>query len=330
MNISLPPIYHRDFYAYMVEKEVMGHFKEVLFDPLFAELQMARVNEAPEKEHPVVWDALLAGTLWYASGVFTGFLNAAVSRELRAMGAVRVASGFALKAENVPLALRGAISLVQARSGTLHRSILALLDSMEKIVPEAPVDLTLSKTVDSITEDLQKQLVQSFSAAKELSPPSPVPPGTTEVLRGQLATGTERAIKNFSVEAIQQLRRHVAQNLSDGGRTDRLAKIIETEFGVTQRKARIIAEAETSNLVSTFRQERYESLGCTEYIWSTSHDERVRPTHGESNNHRILDGRRFSWASPPVVDSATGRRCHPGQDYGPCRCTVRPLVPITA
>lgn len=284
-----------------------------------------RANERPKNEHSALWDALVTGLVWYSAGVFTGKFNAAISRELRIIGARKIEGGFYLEPADLPMVLRGIISLASSKSVALHEEILGLLEQTQVHLPVADPGLRFSKTVDIVMEDLQKQLKRTVSAVEGLSVPPPVPPGMASELREKLSTSAAHSIKNFSLEAAQQLRAKVKQNLSDGGRTDRLAKVIETEFGVTQRKARIIAATETSQLVSDFREDRYQALGSSEYDWSTSGDEKVRPTHGESNNHRVLNGRRFPWASPPVVDSATGRRCHPGQDFGPCRCVARPV-----
>ena len=48
----------------------------------------------------------------------------------------------------------------------------------------------------------------------------------------------------------------------------------------------------------------------THYIWHTSGDDKVRPSHAVNN------GRIFSWDNPPE----TG---HPGEDYN-CRCSAEP------
>lgn len=331
MRVTCEPIFHRLEYDALVEAQILAYFREVIFGPLFLLLDHAglRTNGNPrvevKREHSALWDALMLGLVWYSAGVFTGKFNAAISRELRSIGARKITGGFYLEPADLPLALRGVISLAAARSVALHEQILALLDQVQEHLPVAQPGITFSKTVDIVVGDLQKQLTRTVSSVDGLPAPPPVPPGMKAELQEQLTRGTGHAIKNFSLEATQQLRAKVRQNLSDGARTDRLAKVIEIEFGVSQRKARVIAATETSQLVSDFRRERYQNLGSTEYDWSTSHDEKVRPTHGESNNHRVLDGRRFSWASPPVVDSATGRRCHPGEDFGPCRCTARPV-----
>jgi len=85
----------------------------------------------------------------------------------------------------------------------------------------------------------------------------------------------------------------------------------------------MIARQETSLFVSKYREERYTGAGITEYIWSTSKDQRVRP------DHAALDHQVFSWDSPPVTDRATGKRNNPGADFG-CRCLALPVIRLGA
>ena len=266
-------------------------------------------QNARDERHSAVWDALASGVIWYAHGVFSGVFSAAISRELRALGARRLVNGFSLAQEELPMVLRGVVAMSMQRSTQLHEAILSTLDRIEENLPLAPAHLDLTVEVDKITSDLQEQLVESVSAEEGLPAPSPVPPGMPETLEEKITVGADRAIRNFSLEATQELRAKVKANLSGGGRTDRLAKIIETEFGVAKRRARFIADQETSLLVSKFREERYKDLGSTEYVWDTSHDEKVR------SDHRDLDGKTFSWGNPPITDRSTGARNHPGEDY---------------
>ncbi len=60
------------------------------------------------------------------------------------------------------------------------------------------------------------------------------------------------------------------------------------------------------------------SPGILEYRWSTSKDERVR------HDHKALDTKIFSFASPPVTNLKTGARNNPGCDFG-CRCIAIPI-----
>jgi SPP1 gp7 family putative phage head morphogenesis protein len=319
VKTTLDPIVHRDGYTDLVARELVAFVSETIFDPLFDLLRADNLRVNENKEHSAVWDALIAGTLWYAAGVFTGKFNAAVSRELRAMGARSTSAGFALPLDEVPIVLRGVISMTAVNSKALHETILSTLDAMQEHIGEAPTGLDFAETVDSITEDLQEQLVQSVSAEASLPPPSEIPVDLTESLNEGLTGEASRAIQGFSLEQIQSLRAKIRANLQDTGRTDRLVKVIEAEFGVSKRRARFIAENETSRMVSDFRRVRYESLGATEYLWDTSHDEKVR------TDHRMLDGRKFSWSNPPVADTATGFRGHPGEAAN-CRCVARPVI----
>ena len=41
-------------------------------------------------------------------------------------------------------------------------------------------------------------------------------------------------------------------------------------------------------------------------------------------DHKRLNGKIFSWNDPPVIDTRTGRRGHPGDDYQ-CRCVAIPV-----
>ena len=69
----------------------------------------------------------------------------------------------------------------------------------------------------------------------------------------------------------------------------------------TLHRARLIAADQTGKALGGLNQIRQQQNGISEYIWSTSTDERVRPTHVEN------EGQVFAWGSPP----ATG---HPGHE----------------
>lgn len=326
MKVTLPPIYHEEGYSTPVEAQLVAYLRAVLFDPLedmLPESAGLRLNVQAVKEDDTsdVWAALLLGTLWYSKGVFSGQFSAAISRSLRAMGARRVGSGFYLAEADLPIAVRGAIAVSAARAQEMHRAVIAFLDSAEGNLSTAPTGINLTEEVDTLADNLQEQLVRSFSGVEELAPPAPVSPVLREELRESITSGVNRAIRGFTEETIQNLRARVQANLSRGARVDHLAKIIETEFGVARRHARFIADQETSLLVSKFRETRYRELGSTEYVWDDSHDAKVRP------DHRALNGRTFSWDAPPITDTATGARNHPGEDFN-CRCVARPRFSV--
>lgn len=89
------------------------------------------------------------------------------------------------------------------------------------------------------------------------------------------------------------------------------AKLLE-RGDVSESRAELIARDQTLKLNGAITKARQTGAGVSEYVWSTSRDERVR------DSHRVLEGQRFSWSSPPEVG-------HPGEDYQ-CRCVALPVI----
>lgn len=91
-----------------------------------------------------------------------------------------------------------------------------------------------------------------------------------------------------------------------------LENILQTEFKKSAGRARLIARDQTNKAVGQFTQLRHEQIGIHRYEWSSSGDQRVRPTH------RANDGKIFSYDNPPAT---TG---NPGWDIA-CRCVGLPV-----
>jgi len=219
----------------------------------------------------------------------------------------------------VPLDIRQLIAASKQKSEDIHKTLIKTLQDMQANLLAAPTGIDLVKSVDKISSDLQKQFSESVADVEGITVEPEITPGIAKAMREKLTLATDLEIKNFSIELTQELRAKVQQNLFAGGRADRLQKILEAEYGIAKRKARFIAEQETSLAVSKYREERYKEIGSTEYIWSTSNDALVREDHQELNK------RVFSWNSPPIVDTARGRRANPGEDYN-CRCVAIPIL----
>ncbi len=98
-----------------------------------------------------------------------------------------------------------------------------------------------------------------------------------------------------------------------------LRQRIQDRLEVSRSKADLLARDQVLKLNAKITRERHQAAGITEYIWTTSNDERVRETHEE------LEGETFSWDDPPVTNEA-GDRNHPGEDYQ-CRCVPYPVLP---
>lgn len=125
-------------------------------------------------------------------------------------------------------------------------------------------------------------------------------------------------ITSLAGEKLARARRIITER----GTTDRvetLAQRIQEDTGATASRAALIARDQVLRLHASVTEAQHKAAGIVEYEWSTSGDERVRP------GHRELNGRRFRYDDPPVVDPRSGRKAHPGQDIQ-CRCAAVPLL----
>ena len=123
-------------------------------------------------------------------------------------------------------------------------------------------------------------------------------------------------IKTIPENTLDKMRDIVYDGFANGKTTTRIVKEIRKVYGSSRRRAELIARDQTAKLNGQIQRAQQLDAGVTEYIWSTSGDERVR------RSHRELNGRKFSWNDAPV--NSDGRKCHPGQDYQ-CRCIGRPV-----
>jgi SPP1 gp7 family putative phage head morphogenesis protein len=94
-----------------------------------------------------------------------------------------------------------------------------------------------------------------------------------------------------------------------------LRKALQEDFGVADRRARLIARDQTAKLNSDLNRIRQEQAGVTSYSWLTSRDERVR------ERHRKLDGKVYKWGEATGAEQGLP----PGQPIN-CRCVARGIV----
>jgi SPP1 gp7 family putative phage head morphogenesis protein len=142
----------------------------------------------------------------------------------------------------------------------------------------------------------------------------------SQTLQEQVGTTVQRGLRNgdrwnsiaFEIvgdnKTFKELQVREQQFLDKGVRTAKGASIIEK----TKNRTKLIARDQVSKLNGQLSQVRQTSIGVEEYIWRTSRDERVRPSH------RRNEGKRFKWNEPPP----TG---HPGTAVQ-CRCTAEPVL----
>jgi SPP1 gp7 family putative phage head morphogenesis protein len=89
---------------------------------------------------------------------------------------------------------------------------------------------------------------------------------------------------------------------------DELSDLLEKRAGVSASRANLIASDQTLKLNAGINRARQEAAGVSQYRWSTSKDERVRPMHAD------LEGTTQSYDDPPET-TPDGDTNNPGEDY---------------
>jgi SPP1 gp7 family putative phage head morphogenesis protein len=142
--------------------------------------------------------------------------------------------------------------------------------------------------------------------------------GLEKTMRSRARANVE-LIESIPAELVDQVEAVVVPRVVSGIRVEEIMKRVAERFDVSDSRAQLIARDQVGKFNGQLARERQESLGITEYVWSTSKDSRVRADHAE------LEGTVQQYADPPIVDQRDGRRANPGEDFQ-CRCQPLPSV----
>lgn len=125
-------------------------------------------------------------------------------------------------------------------------------------------------------------------------------------------------ITTIADDYLDQVAELVTEAADTGMRHEALAARLEERLAVTQSRAALIARDQVLTANAQLAERRMQHVGVTEYIWRATPDSRTRP------DHAALDGHRFRFSDPPIVDRRSGRRANPGGDIQ-CRCQAEPI-----
>jgi len=127
-------------------------------------------------------------------------------------------------------------------------------------------------------------------------------------------------IKSIPQQYLRNVEGLVMRSVQAGRDLGPLAKDLEKQYGVTKRRAALIARDQNNKATSAFQRARQQELGITKAVWMHSHaGKEPRPTHVK------MDGKTYD-INKGMWDSAVGEYIFPGQLIN-CRCTSRSVVP---
>lgn len=124
-------------------------------------------------------------------------------------------------------------------------------------------------------------------------------------------------IRSIPLEAAQRVHELTIKGLENSTRAKEIAAEIMRSGEVAQSRAMLIARTEVARTGANLTQARAQHVGSQGYVWETSHDGDVRPSHKD------MSGKFVDWSSPPTLDGMTGHAgCLPN-----CRCWARVILP---
>lgn len=318
-TVSLQPVRESlDDYA-AIEKELKLVFRRVLYLPLLRELQIPR-GRLENARSPLL-AAITSGRLRYEGGFFKGGMTAAVSKELKALGATwdRSEKAWRLLKSDLPGDLYAAVQASESRF--LQR--LARVDRL--LSDQLPAELAGQVDVSSLFDSTLWKVDRQFHKTLErIAVPPELTPHRRRRIADEWQNNMELWVKDFTEAEIVRLRKSIQRAVLKGDRYESVVQSIQRSYGVTSRKAHFLARQETGLLMAKFKETRYQESGIQTYKWRCVAGSKLHPVRPA---HKALDGKLFRFDDPPIT-TALGepvRRNNPGEDYN-CRCTAIPQV----
>lgn len=148
----------------------------------------------------------------------------------------------------------------------------------------------------------------------------------SQTLQDYLAVSTAdnvALIKSIPSQYLTQVESIVMANVRAGGRPSNIAKALQQQLGVTERRAKMIARDQVNKINSNLASMRIKDVGYKYFKWETSNDERVRDRHDDVSERVTAYGKGvYRFDNPPVVDQNLPQL--PGEPIQ-CRCVMIPV-----
>lgn len=128
-------------------------------------------------------------------------------------------------------------------------------------------------------------------------------------------------IKSIPEKYFLEVEGAVMRSIQSGRGMADLQPDLEARYGITKRRAALIARDQTAKATSAINRARMEGLGMKKFEWIHSGGGK-EPRHLHKYE---LNGKIFSIDNPPIIDERTGQRGLPGELIN-CRCRMRPVI----
>lgn len=318
--MTFRPIEPSKYFDDKIAKQIINWEWLWYYKPMLDALRPVAVNN----DNNVIFEAIKSGTLYYQNGAFyskSGRFSNRIALELEKIGARYSKYGrcYRIIETKLPTNIAWIIETTKAKVFSDVITIKKILDFSIGSLNEIIKHLKVADVVEAMFQDLQDRTYKMFQQNKIQT----IAPKMTDFRAKEMAENytdsLEYYIKDWQQQEIVKMREVVGQMAIDGESRVTIANYIESQFKVSQRKAKFLARNESSIAVAGYLKAKYEEEGFEEFKWITNIDGRERELHKE------LNGKIFRFDDPPIIDERTGQRGLPGETYN-CRCKFIPVL----
>ena len=127
-------------------------------------------------------------------------------------------------------------------------------------------------------------------------------------------------IKSIASEHLSEVEGLVMRSVARGRDIGTLTKDLQARYGITKRRAALIARDQNNKATSVMTAARQQALGITQGVWMHSHAGKTpRPDHVAANGKRF-DLNKGMWMP------SENKFVMPGEDIN-CRCCWKSILP---
>jgi uncharacterized protein with gpF-like domain len=128
-------------------------------------------------------------------------------------------------------------------------------------------------------------------------------------------------IRTIPEQYLGAVEGHVMRSVLAGRDLQGLNRDIKATYGVTTRRARLIARDQNNKATAYFTKTRQLELGIEQAVWVHSGAGKTpRPSHVKAGRERVVYNVAEGW-----LDPAINKRIWPGTEIN-CRCTSRSII----
>lgn len=302
-----------------IKKEIERLLEEEFFAPLMKILGVKRKSLQNSTDDLI--SAIRSGKIYYSGGKFRGSFDSTLTRELRSLRAEwdRRHDAWSIPLSKLPVQIRIEIGIATSRLEEKSKKFVEAISKLDtaKIAEKLEVmplfDASLIKTEEKIKKSLADIAVAPKFTKEQ-----------RETIAREYTANTQKDIKGWLDEEVIALRTQFEELAKKGVRYESMIGSIQKSYGVSLEKARFWARQENNLITAKMRELHLKEIGVDRYEWRTVAGS---PNHPVRHEHKMLDGKIFSWDDPPntAQEGKAPRYNHPGEDYN-CRCIAIPLI----